>query len=68
MIVIKNGMVTDPSNGIQKQAAVIIKDGKINKITDDADEIKQITFLVFNPFLLDALPPCVHENHIYNQQ
>ena len=43
MIVIKNGMVTDPANGIQKQAAVIIKDGKINKITDDADEIKQIT-------------------------
>ena len=43
MIVIKNGMVTDPANGIQKQAAVIIKDGKINKITDDTDEIKQIT-------------------------
>ncbi|MDE7183854.1 MAG: dihydroorotase [Lachnospiraceae bacterium] len=43
MIVIKNGIVTDPANGIQKQASLIIKDGKIEKITDNIKEIEKIT-------------------------
>ena len=43
MMIIKNGIVTDPANGIQKQATVIIQEGRINKITDDLNEADKIT-------------------------
>lgn len=35
MILIKNGLVIDPANGIKKYADVLISDGKIEKITSD---------------------------------
>lgn len=43
MILIKNGTVIDPANRIRKQAAVVVENGKIAKVTDNLDEIKKIT-------------------------
>lgn len=34
MILIKNGLVTDPANGIRKHADLLVKDGKIAEIAD----------------------------------
>lgn len=34
MMLIKNGMVIDPANGVERLADVLIKDGKIAKISD----------------------------------
>ena len=38
MIFIKNGLVIDPANGIEKQASVWIEDGKIVKVTEEDSE------------------------------
>lgn len=35
MILIQNGMVTDPANGIEMQADILIKDGRIAAIADN---------------------------------
>lgn len=42
MILIKNGLVVDPANGIKKQADVFICDGKIAKIADNISEMNEI--------------------------
>lgn len=34
MIWIKNGLVIDPANGIKRQADVLVKDGKIERVSD----------------------------------
>ena len=34
MMRIKNGLVIDPANGIKRQADVLVKDGKIERILD----------------------------------
>lgn len=39
MILIENGMVVDPANGVKKQASVLIKDGKIAKIIENREEL-----------------------------
>lgn len=36
MLIIKNGTIVDPSNKIEKKASLIIEDGKIKAISDDA--------------------------------
>ncbi|MDE7477594.1 MAG: dihydroorotase [Lachnospiraceae bacterium] len=45
MILIKDGMVTDPANGIEKRADILIKDGKIATI---ADKITNDTLQTFS--------------------
>ncbi len=42
MILIKNGTVVDPENGIKKQASVLIKDGKIEKIIDESCALEEV--------------------------
>lgn len=42
MILIENGMVIDPANGITKQASVLIKHGKIAKILENIEEMSAI--------------------------
>ncbi|GFI22599.1 dihydroorotase [Lachnospiraceae bacterium] len=42
MILIKNGTVVDPANGIKKQASVLIKDGKIEKIIDESCALEEV--------------------------
>ena len=36
-MIIKNGLVTDPANGIEKITNIIIKNGKIAEMTDSCD-------------------------------
>lgn len=38
MMLIENGMVIDPANGIKKQASILIKEGKIAKIIENQQE------------------------------
>lgn len=39
MMLIENGMVIDPANGIKKQASILIKEGKIAKIIENQQEL-----------------------------
>lgn len=39
MMLIENGMVIDPANGIKKQASILIKEGKIAKIIENQREL-----------------------------
>lgn len=44
MVLIKNGLVVDPANGIKRQADVLVKDGKIEWISgEDVKEVKDNT-------------------------
>lgn len=43
MVVIKNGLVIDPANGISRQACVLIRDGKIAKISDEISETDRLS-------------------------
>lgn len=56
-ILIKNGQVVDPKNGIDEVCDVLVVDGKIAKveknITDSADEIIEATGLHVTPGLID---------------
>jgi dihydroorotase len=38
-MLIENGMVIDPANGIKKQASILIKEGKIAKIIENQQEL-----------------------------
>lgn len=57
-MIIKNGLVTDPANGIEKITNIIIKNGKIAEMTDSCDfddeEIIDATGCVVAPGLVDV--------------
>lgn len=42
MMLIENGIVIDPANGIKKQASILIKNGKIAKVIDNREELDAI--------------------------
>ena len=57
-MIIKNGLVIDPANGIEKKLNIIIKTGKIAELTDscdfDDDEVIDASGCVVAPGLVDV--------------
>ena len=57
-MIIKNGLVIDPANGIEKKLNIIIKNGKIAELTDscdfDDDEVIDASGCVVAPGLVDV--------------
>ena len=53
-MIIKHGLVMDPASGLSEHMDILVKDGKIVKITDDSEEILEAGGLIVGPGLIDT--------------